>query len=193
MQVQQSIKRLDCQHIFHKNCLRSWFQRQQACPICRTTVLRSRVPGTPNTPAGAAAAAAAATPQQQTQTPNAGASPTGTTSPSSSTMPPPPSTSTSPMFNFPPFNPTTAQNASSVTMSQMPFNSFPMVLPPFAFPPPPLPPLNFAGMSEVAIRAMEGTELAHVQTRIQCLRNVRSLLDASIIQMEQYMNIVSTQ
>ncbi|CAF1991961.1 unnamed protein product [Rotaria magnacalcarata] len=199
MQVQQSIKRLDCQHIFHKNCLRSWFQRQQACPICRTTVLRSRVPGTPNTPAGAAAAAAAATPQQQqqqqqqTQTPNAGASPTGTTSPSSSTMPPPPSTSTSPMFNFPPFNPTTAQNASSATMSQMPFNSFPMVLPPFAFPPPPLPPLNFAGMSEVAIRAMEGTELAHVQTRIQCLRNVRSLLDASIIQMEQYMNIVSTQ
>ncbi|CAF4605472.1 unnamed protein product, partial [Rotaria magnacalcarata] len=40
MQVQQSIKRLTCQHIFHKNCLRSWFQRQQTCPICRTTVLR---------------------------------------------------------------------------------------------------------------------------------------------------------
>lgn len=31
MQVQQSIKRLGCQHIFHKNCLRSWFQRQQTC------------------------------------------------------------------------------------------------------------------------------------------------------------------
>ena len=31
MQVQQNIKRLGCQHIFHKNCLRSWFQRQQAC------------------------------------------------------------------------------------------------------------------------------------------------------------------
>lgn len=31
MQAQQSIKRLGCQHIFHKNCLRSWFQRQQAC------------------------------------------------------------------------------------------------------------------------------------------------------------------
>ena len=61
MQVQQSIKRLTCQHIFHKNCLRSWFQRQQTCmfiieilfnsngwihlgPICRTTVLRPTVP-----------------------------------------------------------------------------------------------------------------------------------------------------
>lgn len=31
MQAQQSIKRLGCQHIFHKNCLRSWFQRQQTC------------------------------------------------------------------------------------------------------------------------------------------------------------------
>lgn len=62
-----------------------------------------------------------------------------------------------------------------------------------AFPPPPLPPVNLTGMSEEAIRAMEGTELAHVQARIQCLRNVRTLLDASMIQMQQYMNIVSTQ
>ena len=48
-------------------------------------------------------------------------------------------------------------------------------------------------MSEEAIRAMEGIELAHVQARIQCLRNVRNLLDASMTQMQQYMNIVSTQ
>lgn len=33
MQAQQSIKRLACQHIFHKNCLRSWFQRQQTCEL----------------------------------------------------------------------------------------------------------------------------------------------------------------
>jgi E3 ubiquitin-protein ligase synoviolin len=63
MQVQQSIKRLSCQHVFHKNCLRSWFQRQQTCmfikrrfyfieniyiigPICRTTVLRPTTPRT---------------------------------------------------------------------------------------------------------------------------------------------------
>jgi hypothetical protein len=48
-------------------------------------------------------------------------------------------------------------------------------------------------MSEESIRAMEGTELAHVQARIQCLRNVRTLLDASMTQMQTYMNIVSTQ
>ena len=33
MQVQQSIKRLGCLHIFHKNCLCSWFQRQQTCNL----------------------------------------------------------------------------------------------------------------------------------------------------------------
>ncbi len=30
-----STKKLPCNHIFHKNCLRSWFQRQQTCPTCR--------------------------------------------------------------------------------------------------------------------------------------------------------------
>ena len=48
-------------------------------------------------------------------------------------------------------------------------------------------------MSEETIRAMEGNELTHVQARIQCLRNVRTLLDASMTQMQQYMNIVLTQ
>ena len=62
-----------------------------------------------------------------------------------------------------------------------------------AFPPPPLPPLNFTGMSEDAIRAMEEVELAHVQTRLQCLRNVQTLLNASMVQMQQYTNIVTTR
>jgi E3 ubiquitin-protein ligase synoviolin len=39
MQVQQSIKRLPCQHIFHKNCLRSWFQRQQTCMFIKNSFL----------------------------------------------------------------------------------------------------------------------------------------------------------
>ncbi|CAF0846414.1 unnamed protein product [Rotaria sp. Silwood1] len=193
MQVQQSIKRLGCQHIFHKNCLRSWFQRQQACPICRKPVLRSRATPTPNVPAAA--------PQQPAQVPNVGVQipPAGAVPPYSSSTAPPPSTSTSsttipPVFNFTPLNATTTETSlPSINTPQMPFGSFPMALPPFAFPPPPLPPLNFIGMSEETIRAMEGIELAHVQARIQCLRNVRTLLDASMTQMQQYMNIVSTQ
>lgn len=32
-------KKLPCNHIFHANCLRSWFQRQQSCPTCRTDIL----------------------------------------------------------------------------------------------------------------------------------------------------------
>jgi len=32
-------KKLPCGHIFHFNCLRSWLERQQSCPTCRTTVL----------------------------------------------------------------------------------------------------------------------------------------------------------
>ena len=82
MQAQQSIKRLGCQHIFHKNCLRSWFQRQQTCkfnchtldplidfplgPICRTTVLRP-VPPRPHGAAPQNPPAAGAQQQQQPQ------------------------------------------------------------------------------------------------------------------------------
>ncbi len=32
-------KKLPCNHIFHTNCLRSWFQRQHTCPTCRLDVL----------------------------------------------------------------------------------------------------------------------------------------------------------
>merc|ERR1719319_1391082 len=49
-------KKLPCNHIFHRNCLRSWFQRQQTCPTCRLDVLRN----VPQPTAAAAAAAGAA-------------------------------------------------------------------------------------------------------------------------------------
>jgi hypothetical protein len=39
MTVESGAKKLPCNHIFHPNCLRSWFQRQQTCPTCRTDVL----------------------------------------------------------------------------------------------------------------------------------------------------------
>merc|ERR1712018_614909 len=56
-----STKKLPCNHIFHKSCLRSWFQRQQTCPTCRLDVLRAPLPNQVNTRvAGLAAAVAAA-------------------------------------------------------------------------------------------------------------------------------------
>jgi E3 ubiquitin-protein ligase synoviolin len=39
MTVESGAKKLPCNHIFHPNCLHSWFQRQQTCPTCRTDVL----------------------------------------------------------------------------------------------------------------------------------------------------------
>lgn len=45
------IKKLPCGHMFHSSCLRSWFMRQQTCPICRASVLTADT--------GAAGAAAA--------------------------------------------------------------------------------------------------------------------------------------
>jgi len=55
-------KVLPCGHAFHVRCLRSWLERQQACPICRAPVL----PQAAARPAPAAppAAAPGAPPQQ---------------------------------------------------------------------------------------------------------------------------------
>jgi E3 ubiquitin-protein ligase synoviolin len=33
-------KKLNCGHIFHFKCLKSWLERQQSCPTCRTSLLQ---------------------------------------------------------------------------------------------------------------------------------------------------------
>ncbi|KAM0683453.1 E3 ubiquitin-protein ligase synoviolin [Mitosporidium daphniae] len=35
----QSAKKLDCGHMFHFKCLKSWLERQQSCPTCRSPIL----------------------------------------------------------------------------------------------------------------------------------------------------------
>lgn len=43
-----SAKKLTCGHLFHFRCLKSWLERQQACPTCRRSILDP--PETPANP-----------------------------------------------------------------------------------------------------------------------------------------------
>lgn len=35
---QQAIKKLSCNHIFHKTCIQAWVRIHNNCPLCRTRV-----------------------------------------------------------------------------------------------------------------------------------------------------------
>lgn len=58
--------------------------------------------------------------------------------------------------------------------------------------PPPQPPLNFAGMSEEELHNLEGNERQNVEARIKVLRNIQTLLDAAVVQMNQYSTIIGS-
>ncbi|VIO99566.1 conserved hypothetical protein,hypothetical protein [Brugia malayi] len=206
-------KKLPCNHIFHANCLRSWFQRQQSCPTCRTDILAQRRT-TPTTPAAEGAAVPAAGPaqarpnggiqpannggeipnmfpfmaqfafpqhpqQQQQQQPQAGTSTIGQRNDDGSSVPQmPPSGIGSNMPQFP------------ATPPGFPFMAIPPFMVPPVFPFPPVP--SFAGLTDEEVAAMEGTERAAVEARINCIRNISLLLDAATMQLQQYMSIVQS-
>jgi len=210
--VAPSAKKLPCGHIFHKSCLRSWFQRQQTCPTCRLDVLRAN-PQAAAPAAAAPAAGAAANFQQQVAAlrlqleqmqqqrqqqqhqnlpnllnmmgippqvpqPQAAAAAAGNVGAPGGAAPPPTA-------------PTPSAAAAGGVRPPPPF-----MIPPFpAFMgwnvPPPMPPANFQGMSEEELREMEGNERQHVEARIRCLRNVQVLLDAAVLEMQQYSAVVA--
>ena len=58
--------------------------------------------------------------------------------------------------------------------------------------PPPLPPADFTGLSDDELRRMEGETRDSVEARVHCLRNIQTLLDAAVIQMQQYSTLVQT-
>ncbi|XP_070578843.1 E3 ubiquitin-protein ligase synoviolin B-like [Ptychodera flava] len=229
-------KKLPCNHIFHTNCLRSWFQRQQTCPTCRMDILRTPVPtaqrqqqqttpqqqqqqqqqqqpnmlpGMPQFPAGFPMWMPPMGPgqfpmqPQQPQTPQTGntQSSTSTTTTSSTTTqptasatsdgttpaPPPPSTSTSTSTGSAMPSPPATSNMPAFPPMMSPFTMF---TPPFL--PPPTPPPNFAGLNDEELRAMEGLERNHVEARIQCLRSIHTLLDAAMVQIQQYYSLMAT-
>jgi len=189
-------KKLPCNHIFHTSCLRSWFQRQQTCPTCRMDVLRP--PGTTTVPAAAAnqghqppVAPPFAGPGlppfvppqfQPMWQPNLvapvraqapGQQPPSVTEPVSSN-------GTAPDPSFPTYSHPAGSPQFAV---QMP----PSFGVPFWFPPPiPLPPPNFSGLTVEELRTMEGNERLAVEARIQCLRDIQTLLNAAMFQLQQY-------
>merc|ERR1719322_976389 len=217
-----STKKLPCGHIFHKACLRSWFQRQQTCPTCRLDVLRAPLPNQVNARVAGLAAAVAAAAQRAPipagrdqgnaqnvggQAPQAAAPPVGQNQPA---FPPFDPNIFAQMINnarmgftppTPPFNnqPTgAASNASSnnnvgltsnagqtTTMNNAQFSPPPLGIPP------PMPPPNFSGLTTDELRTMEGNERENIEARVKCLRNVQVLLDAAVMEMQQYTHVVS--
>ncbi|XP_034632331.1 E3 ubiquitin-protein ligase synoviolin isoform X1 [Trachemys scripta elegans] len=68
-----------------------------------------------------------------------------------------------------------------------------MALPPlFGFPPMPVPPAGFAGLTDEELRAMEGHDRQHLEARLQCLQNIHTLLDAAMLQINQYLTVLTT-
>ncbi|KAG8177349.1 hypothetical protein JTE90_020989 [Oedothorax gibbosus] len=199
-----SSKKLPCNHIFHASCLRSWFQRQQTCPTCRMDVLR--------VPAAAAAVPAqpAAAAQQQPQ-PNGGnwpglapgfipgAFPGIFPFVVPPVVPPPPGQADQPGTSPQPQQaPTVASGAQDgASTSQQPGTVPPMFMPPFPMPfffppPPPLPTTDLSSLSVDELAAMEGQERENIESRIRCLRNIQTMLDGAVTQMQQYSSLLAS-
>ncbi|XP_023330216.1 E3 ubiquitin-protein ligase synoviolin B isoform X2 [Eurytemora carolleeae] len=183
--VAPSAKKLPCNHIFHRSCLRSWFQRQQTCPTCRLDVLRTApaaatVPPNFQQQVAALHQQIAALQQQRTQQQQPQQQPQQQYMPN--------------LLNMMGLPPQALGAGAAGGVGGVPGR--PRVLPPFP-PfmawniPPPMPPPNFQGMSDDELREMEGAERENVEARIRCLRNVQVLLDAAVLEMQQYSAVVA--
>uniref|UniRef100_A0A1I8C231 E3 ubiquitin-protein ligase hrd-1 n=1 Tax=Meloidogyne hapla TaxID=6305 RepID=A0A1I8C231_MELHA len=261
MTVESGVKKLPCNHIFHPNCLRSWFQRQQTCPTCRTDVLaatrrpngllpghQQQQPGVMNgMPANMFQApfhfqfqfggAQQQRPQQQQPTPFAQQQQQqqippfmpfgfpmfppqffppmqqqqqqqhpaqrqtetqgngvagGGSGPGISTNGPSSSTASSSQQNEANSQGGNAnQNQQSSQLPQSPGTS--QQNNHQSQPPPPFfNPFMLSGLNDAELAAMEGVERRAVEARIQTLRNIQVLLDAAMLQFQQYLTAFST-
>lgn len=154
-------KKLPCGHIFHTSCLRSWFQRQQTCPTCRLNILH-------NTNVNQAAEATPArdeAPVQQTDASNRARY--DETNQNINGIPN--------IYRLPMQMP----KPPLVFPSPIPFLAH------FSVPPPPMPP-NLASLSDEELRLLEGNERRNIEERLKVLGNIKLLLDASTVLMNQY-------
>uniref|UniRef100_A0A8C7T405 RING-type E3 ubiquitin transferase n=1 Tax=Oncorhynchus mykiss TaxID=8022 RepID=A0A8C7T405_ONCMY len=171
-------KKLPCNHIFHASCLRSWFQRQQTCPTCRMDVLRASNPNQPPAPAPAQPPAPAA----PVNAPVPG--PPGNVGPGMMPHFPP---GLFPFWGpFPGAAPpagaagaTETPGATEAAQTQGAVSSMP--------PPPPA----LSTMSEAELRELEQEGRRGLEARLQCLHNIHTLLDAAMLNIDQYLTTVT--
>ena len=75
------------------------------------------------------------------------------------------------------------------------FTGAPNTFPPFFPPGPPMfnpPNMDLSALSVEQLTELEGQERENVEARIKVLRNVHSLLDAVIVQLNQYSTVINT-
>lgn len=73
-----------------------------------------------------------------------------------------------------------------------PFPNMPPPPPLMAWPPPPPPrPANLAVLTTAELQRMEGNERRNIEARLQLLREIQAMLDASVLLMQQYSTVVA--
>uniref|UniRef100_A0A8C7JYA6 RING-type E3 ubiquitin transferase n=1 Tax=Oncorhynchus kisutch TaxID=8019 RepID=A0A8C7JYA6_ONCKI len=176
-------KKLPCNHIFHASCLRSWFQRQQTCPTCRMDVLRASNPNQPPAPAPAQPPAPAAPVNAPVPGPPGNVGPGMMPHFPPGLFPfwgpfpgaaPPAGAAGAPGATETPGATEAAQTqGAGECLSSMP-------------PPPPA----LSTMSEAELRELEQEGRRGLEARLQCLHNIHTLLDAAMLNIDQYLTTV---
>jgi len=169
-------KKLPCNHIFHTNCLRSWFQRQQTCPTCRMDVLR--LPNVSTSPS---------VPHIQQPRPPVGALPPPAFHAAYPYWPPNYFAAQQPMLD----NNIVSQSSAAIAPTSNMLNVGSFVVPEqfrhFSLP---LMVPHLAELTEEELQRMHASEGQHVEARMQCLHNIQTLLNAAVLHLRQYISIV---
>lgn len=201
-EMTDNCKKLPCNHIFHINCLTTWFQRQQTCPTCRLDILNSVTPNEGRNQGQEA---------QQGFVVNFGFRVWNLLN-----------------FNFgrdilgqnnqmrmnafqnqqiylqrmqqeqhypqpeqeaQPQSSQSLQGSVAFRIPNMPYFSIPSPPPPLLEPI--LPPEELRSLSDEQLKELEGNARKNIEARIECLRNIQVLLNSAVIMMQQYNNSAS--
>lgn len=196
-----TLKRLPCSHIFHINCLRSWFQRQQSCPTCRMDIIRQarQQEIQANRQRGSTSSSATSVTSTSTTVTHAAASLSSINTSAADRLPWMSAMGSAPFVSpfTNPFLPTSMSQSSSMPFSPLPppifsspFVGMPIVYPGnlFASPTSPLPEPPTSSPDSI-----DETRLrASAEARFTALRQINVLLNAAVLQMNAYLNAAST-